>query len=96
MNLKIETHLYLAADNWTPEEIARIGLAFSDTLVSLGYENVAAEDPEETKLTSVVIIKGTEPEAWKTAADDPESMSVSFPTTDLLFAQQADAGGIIE
>lgn len=95
MNLKVECHLFLNEGQWTPEEIARIGLAFSDTLGELGYDNVAARDPEETKLTSVVIVKGAGPSEWRESADG-EAMAISFPTTDPLFIQQADAGGIVE
>lgn len=97
MNLKVELHLFLTEEQFTQDEIAKIGLAFSDTLMHLGYDNVAASNADETKLTSVVIIKGVrEPEAWKDSADDPDVMAVSFPTTDATFVEQADAGGIIE
>lgn len=97
MNLLVETHLFLTEEQFTQDEIAKIGLAFSDTLMNLGYDNVAASDAEETRLTSVVIIKGVrEPEAWNESADDPDVMAVSFPTTDAMFVEQADAGGIIE
>lgn len=95
MNLKVEIHLFLNADD-AIAAIEQVGMKLSDTLVELGYGNVAAEDPEDTKLTSVVILKAAEPDAWKDSADDTDTMSCTFPTTDALFVEQADAGGIIE
>jgi hypothetical protein len=94
VNVSIEGHIFLPEEKWTPEEIARISVAFSDTLVSLGYGNVAAENYEDTTLTSVLIVKPTKPNAWKSRAKD--AMAVSFPTEDEAFIRQADAGGIIE
>lgn len=94
MNLKIETYLYLDEDDWNPEEIARLGVIYSDLIVQSGYGNEAdKDDPAKTRLRSVIIVKPTKGKLWEKSADG-NVMLVSFPTEDEEFIRQADLGGI--
>ena len=94
MNLRIVVDVYVPPEDWNPEGVEKLAVKVSDALIDAGYGNVADEDPEQTKLTSVVIAKPAPEGGWKRAAKD--AMFVSFPTEDPAFVLQADAGGIIE
>lgn len=52
-------------------------------------------NPEETRLKSVVIVKPTKGKLWEKSADG-KVMVISFPTNDEEFIRQADIGGIKE
>lgn len=94
MNLGIEINLFVQEEDWGPEEIARLSLAFSDAVIDLGYGNVAADDVDDTRLASVVVVRPVKAKGWIQRAK--EAMAVSFPTSDERFIFQADNGGIKE
>ncbi len=93
MNLKLEVYLFVDEEDFNPEHIANLSVNLSDLVVLLGYGNVAAEEPENTKLKSVVVVRPLkQPKAWQRG----DAMAINFPTDDPLFIAQADAGGIPE
>ena len=94
MNLAIEVNLYIQDEDWGPEEIARLSMGISDTVLELGYGNVAADDVDDTRLSSVIVIRPVKSKGWIQRAK--EAMAVNFPTNDERFIFQADNGGIKE
>ena len=92
MNLEVRVFAYLPEDQWNPDGVGALLKKLSDTVVDEGYGNVADDDPEQTKLTSVLVARPAGD--WRRATKD--AMAVSFPTDDPKFVIQADAGGIIE
>ena len=54
MNLRIVVDVYVPPEDWNPEGVEKLAVKVSDALIDAGYGNVADEDPEQTKLTSVV------------------------------------------
>lgn len=94
MNLAIEVNLFVPEEDWGPEEIARLSLGISDKVLELGYGNVAADDVDDTRLLSVIVVRPVKSKGWIQRAK--EAMAVNFPTSDERFIFQADNGGIKE
>lgn len=94
MNLAIEINLFLDEEQYTPEEIVRLSMGASDFVRDAGYGNVAADKVEDTKLSSVIVVRPVKPKGWIARAK--EAMAVNFPTDDERFVFQADTGGIAE
>lgn len=92
MNVSLEINLFIDEEDFGPEEIERLATGASDFILGAGYGNIAAEEVEDTKLKSVIVVRPVKPNAWQARAK--EAMAVNFPTADEEFLFQAEAGGI--
>lgn len=97
MNVKVEIHLSIPDEKYTPEGLGEVAQELADTVTRLGYGNVSAENVDDTILTSLLVMK---------PADEAESdddwlvnavqggFAVILPTNDKRFYEEAATGNI--